>query len=162
MIGFPYPIYDPWCNINYNEMSLEPWQTLENKLLSSYDDGFDSSQIIILAHAPPKKTLDRVVSTKKSLTDQILNFITGKPLSKSRFVGDPNLRDILIKYQVQLVLCGHIHERGGNNDYLGDCVITNVSSLWEEDPWHPGKHYTLITFIANEEKSVPHIGFWYL
>ncbi|MHA1912479.1 MAG: metallophosphoesterase family protein [Candidatus Kariarchaeaceae archaeon] len=161
VIGFPYPIYDPWCNKNFNEMPLDPWITLENQLLASFDEGFKASQIIILAHAPPKQTVDRVISTKKSLTDQILNIITGKHLSRSRFVGDPNLRDLLIKHQVQLVLCGHIHEEGGKNDYLGDCIISNISSLWEEDPWHPGSHYSLISF-SKENKTVPHISYWYL
>ncbi|MCG3219010.1 MAG: metallophosphoesterase [Candidatus Heimdallarchaeota archaeon] len=161
VIGFPYPIFDPWCNIDFNDMPLDPWITLENQLLTSFDEGFEPNQIIILAHAPPKQTVDRVVSTKKSFTDQILNIITGKPVSKSRFVGDPNLRDLLIRHQVQLVLCGHIHEEGGKNDYLGECIITNISSLWEVDPWHPGSHYSMIS-VSKENKYVPHISFWYL
>ena len=161
VIGFPYPIYDPWCNIGFHEMPLDPWITLENQLLASFEEGFDPSQIIILAHAPPKQTVDRVISTKKSFTDQILNIFTGKHISRSRFVGDPNLRDLLIRHQVQLVLCGHIHEEGGKNDYLGDCVITNVSSLWEDDPWYPGSHYSIISYPL-EDKSVPHISFWSL
>lgn len=161
VIGFPYPIYDPWCNQDYHEMPLDPWVTLENQLLASFKEGLNSSQIIILAHAPPKQTLDRVISSKKSLSNQILNIITGKPISKSRFAGDPNLRDLLIRHQVQLVLCGHIHEEGGKNDYLGEGIITNISSLWEDDPWHPGRHYSLISF-PTDNKSVPLISFWYL
>ena len=161
VIGFPYPIYDPWCNQSYHDMPLDPWITLENQLLASFEEGFDSSQIIILAHAPPKQTLDRVVPPKKSLTNQFLNIITGKTISKSRFAGDPNLRDLLIRHQVQLVLCGHIHEEGGKNHYLGEGVISNISSLWEDDPWHPGSHYSLITYPKKRE-TIPHITFWYL
>ncbi|HSH01058.1 MAG TPA: metallophosphoesterase [Anaerolineae bacterium] len=68
---------------------------------------------IIISHSPPKGVVD-VASSGQNL-------------------GSTTLRQYILDHQPPLVVCGHIHESGGQTGYLGDTPVVNAGSqgiLW--------------------------------
>ena len=65
-----------------------------------------SERSILIAHPPPRKTLDAVFFNLHA--------------------GSPKIREIILKHSPLLYICGHIHESSGHQ-YLGSTLVVNCS-----------------------------------
>ncbi|MCX6695169.1 MAG: metallophosphoesterase [Candidatus Altiarchaeota archaeon] len=85
----------------------EIYEKLKNMITST-----KNKRVILMVHAPPKDTK----------CDQIKN---------GAHVGSASVRKIIEEYKPELVLCSHIHESGGGEDYLGKTRVLNLGRLSE-------------------------------
>ena len=72
----------------------------------------DGERLLIVSHTPPRGILDRAMRFTKSN------------------IGSIGLRNFLEENEdkVSLVICGHVHNKGGKYEYLGTIPIVNISS----------------------------------
>ncbi|MBW2970689.1 metallophosphoesterase [Candidatus Woesearchaeota archaeon] len=65
----------------------------------------NSKEVVFITHAPPYNTaLDKINSSHN---------------------GNNTLRNVIIKYQPNILVCGHFHENSGKTDILGNAKLVN-------------------------------------
>ncbi len=90
-----------------------PNELSDSEMFAFLDNGYDkisgAGKKVLVSHAPPKKTrLDR----------SFLGFHAGSKV----------IREFIEKHDIDLCLCGHIHESRGE-DSLGNCLCVNPGPL---------------------------------
>ncbi|WGI18167.1 metallophosphoesterase [Methanonatronarchaeum sp. AMET-Sl] len=76
-------------------------------VLSNLLEGEDGHDVVLVSHAPPKKTVD---------------------LTSGTHAGSESVREVVEKYEPKLVLSGHIHEAKGTA-YIGDTLVVNPGAV---------------------------------
>jgi len=103
--------------IGYGGSTPTPYQTPNELRDESIYDGLEGlftkagvGEIILAVHQPPWRT-------KCDITNLGVH------------AGSAALREIVLNYQPEMLLCSHIHESGGCSDILGKTRIINIGAL---------------------------------
>lgn len=70
---------------------------------------------VVVSHGPPYTVLDEAHA---------------EPGIAPRWIGSAGLLGYIKRMEPRLVVCGHVHERGGQSAYLGETLVVNTARRW--------------------------------